>query len=92
MRRVSQARWFYLPQTIPRNHVALFRRDQSDSDGTFSLKPVVPGRYTLLAIQDGWDLEWTDPKVLKPFLPKGTPLQVEPSGKYDVRVAVQSAK
>ncbi len=76
----------------PRNHVALFRRDQSDSDGTFSLKQVVPGRYTLLAIQDGWDLEWTDPKVLKPFLPKGTSVQVEPSGNYDVRVVVQSAK
>jgi hypothetical protein len=76
----------------PRNHVALFRRDQSDSDGTFMLKPVVPGRYTVLAIQDGWDLEWTDPKVLKPFLPKGYSLQVEPNGKYDVKVAVQSAK
>jgi hypothetical protein len=75
----------------PQNHMALFRRDQSDSDGTFSLKQVVPGKYTLLAIQDGWDLEWTDPKVLKPFLSKGYALQVEPNGKYDVKVAVQSA-
>jgi 5-hydroxyisourate hydrolase-like protein (transthyretin family) len=76
----------------PRNHQALFRRDQSDSDGTFSLKQVVPGRYTLLAIQDGWELEWTDPKILKPFLSKGYSLQVEPNGKYDIKVAVQSAK
>jgi hypothetical protein len=76
----------------PANHVALFRRDQSDSDGTFSLKTVVPGKYTLLAIQDGWDLEWNDPKILKSFLPKGHLLQVEPNGKYDVKVEVQSAK
>jgi hypothetical protein len=76
----------------PRNHLALFRRDQSDSDGTFTLKQVVPGRYTLLAIQDGWDLEWADPKVLQPFLSQGYPLHVEPNGKYDVKVAVQRAK
>jgi hypothetical protein len=74
----------------PQNHVALFRRDQSDSDGTFALHQVVPGHYTLLAIENGWDLEWTNPAVLRPFLGKGQPLVVEPSGKYDIKVAVQT--
>src|SRR2546430_16081729 len=48
-----------------RSNPGLFRRDQSDSDGTFSLNAVVPGRYTLMAIEDGWDLEWDEPDVLK---------------------------
>ncbi len=72
----------------PPNHQALFRRDQSDSDGTFSLKQVVPGRYTLLSI-DNWTVEWNDPKVISNFLPKGYVIDVEPNGKYDVKVAVQ---
>ena len=32
----------------------LIRRDQSDSDGSFALRDVVPGQYTVVAIQDGW--------------------------------------
>jgi hypothetical protein len=75
----------------PQTHLALFRRDQSDSDGTFALHQVVPGRYTLLAIENGWDLEWTNPRVLRRFLPKGQSVVVEPSGKLDVKVAVQQA-
>jgi hypothetical protein len=75
----------------PQTHLALFRRDQSDSDGTFALHQVVPGRYTLLAIDNGWGLEWTNSRVLRSFLPKGQPVVVEPSGKYDVKVAVQQA-
>ena len=38
----------------PKNNQILFRRDQSDSDGTFDLADVFPGRYRLLAIEDGW--------------------------------------
>jgi hypothetical protein len=73
----------------PANNQALFRRDQSDSDGTFTLANVVPGRYTVLAIQDGWDLEWTNPEVLKKFMAQGEPVVVETRGKYSVKVKVQ---
>ncbi len=73
----------------PPSHSALFRRDQSDSDGTFTLNQVVPGHYTLLAIENGWDLQWTDPRVLQPFLGQGTQVQVQPSGKYDLKVTIQ---
>lgn len=41
---------------VPRNPGAnpyLFRRDQSDSDGSFTLYRVVPGRNTLIAIENG---------------------------------------
>jgi len=60
----------------------LVRRDQSDSDGSFSLRDVVPGDYTLVAIQDGWTLDWADPAVIGRYLPGGIPVTVsETSGK-----------
>ena len=73
----------------PGHNTVLFRRDQSDSDGTFTLANVVPGTYTLLALENGWDLEWMKPSVLRPFIGAGAPVQVEVNGKYDVKVAVQ---
>ena len=36
---------------------SLSRRDQSNlSDGSFALRDVAPGQYTLVAIQNGWSL------------------------------------
>jgi protocatechuate 3,4-dioxygenase beta subunit len=73
----------------PVHNRVLFRRDQSDSDGTFSLPSVVPGDYTLLAIENGWDLQWFKPEVLKPYLAQGEVLKVEQSGKYELKLKVQ---
>jgi hypothetical protein len=67
----------------------LVRRDQSDSDGTFTLGQVVPGKYTLLAIENGWELEWRNPAVLKPYLSAAETLEVQPNGKHNVTVGVQ---
>jgi Carboxypeptidase regulatory-like domain len=73
----------------PAHNRALFRSDQSDSDGTFTLPSVVPGEYTLLAIEKGWDLEWQDPAVLRPYLSQGETLTVQQNGINDVKVKVQ---
>ena len=54
----------------------LNRRDQSDSDGSFSLKQVVPGKYTVVAIDNGWDLDWSKPEVIARYLSKGTAVTV----------------
>jgi hypothetical protein len=54
----------------------LARRDQSDSDGSFSLNDVVPGNYTLVAIDGGWELDWTQPQVIGRYLPGGIPVTV----------------
>jgi hypothetical protein len=54
----------------------LARRDQSDSDGSFSLRDVVPGQYTVVAIQDGWELDWSRPDVISRYLPGGNPVTV----------------
>ena len=64
------------PEDAKNNRIR-FRRDQSDSDGTFSLFDVIPGRYRLYAIADGWDLEWADPKVLAAYQKKSVPLIVQ---------------
>ena len=73
----------------PGHNQVLFRRDQSDSDGTFTLANVVPGTYTLLALENGWDLEWLKPSVLRPYVAAGAPVQVEVNGKYNIKVPVQ---
>jgi hypothetical protein len=70
---------------VPRNlnvFGTVARRDQSDSDGSFSLLNVVPGQYTVVAIQDGWDLDWEQPDVISRYLPNGIPVTVtDSSGK-----------
>ena len=66
-----------------------FRRDQSDSDGSFTLQEVPPGRYTLVAIENGWNQQWADPAVFKQWLSGGKAVQVAPNGKYTVEVKVQ---
>jgi hypothetical protein len=55
---------------------ALTRRDQSDSDGSFALQNVAPGAYTLVAIKDGWPLDWTNPDAMARYLPGGTSVTV----------------
>jgi len=84
----SQAMIVLVPQD-PGNNRVLFRRDQSDSDGTFTLANVVPGRYTVIALQNGWNLEWSNPALLTPYLKDGVPLLVETPGTYNVKVGVQ---
>ncbi len=73
----------------PAYNQPLFRRDQSDSDGTFNLPNVVPGSYTVLAIANGWELDWADPRVLQPYMKSGVPVQVIGEGTADVKVPVQ---
>jgi protocatechuate 3,4-dioxygenase beta subunit len=61
---------------------ALVRRDQSDSDGSFSLHDISPGQYTVVAIEDGWALDWTQPEVMSRFIAQGISITVsEKSGK-----------
>jgi len=77
---------------LPKNaedNAPLVRRDQSDSDGTFTLRDVLPGEYTVLALAHGWDIEWLNPSVLKPYLQHGNAVEVSPLGKYTVKVDVQ---
>ena len=84
----SGAMILLVPQD-PEHNLPLFRRDQSDSDGSFTLSLVLPGRYTLLALENGWDLQWGNATVLKPFLANGELIVVDTKGNHNMRVKVQ---
>ncbi|MGH9521590.1 MAG: carboxypeptidase regulatory-like domain-containing protein [Terriglobales bacterium] len=85
---VAGAMIVLVPQDMSRP--MLYRRDQSDSDGSFELTSIPPGTYTLVAIENGWDLEWSNPEVMKPFLASGEKVQVAIDGHYHVDAKVQS--
>ncbi len=76
------------PADAPEN-TALVRRDQSDSDGTFTLGYVVPGKYQVFAIENGWELKWMNPAVRKKYEPGALTVEVGTSEKKNVKVAVQ---
>lgn len=64
---------------VPRNPASahqLIRRDQSNSDGSFTLSRVLPGNYILVAIQDGWTLDWSRREAIAQYLANGVSLQV----------------
>jgi hypothetical protein len=66
--------------------------DQSDSDGTFTLAEIPPGKYKLMAIEDGWELERTNWSALQPYLEKGQPLEFSGNEKKNVVVQIQHRK
>jgi hypothetical protein len=70
----------------PENHRELFRRDQSDLDGSFNLPNVVPGTYTVIAIENGWDLDWSQPAVLMQYTKHGQALKVDVQAHGSVHV------
>jgi hypothetical protein len=65
----------------------LFRRDQSDLDGTFTLHGVVPGSYTLVAIENGWDLDWSKPGVIAAYAKHGRSVWVGSQGEHSMNIA-----
>ena len=65
----------------PEGNSDLFRRDQSDMDGTFSLHNVVPGSYSLVAIENGWDLDWSQPAVIAVYAKHGRAIEVRDMGR-----------
>jgi hypothetical protein len=72
----ASAAMVFLVPDHPGENTILFRRDQSDSDGTFTLPGILPGHYRVIAIERGWELEWAKPSVLAPFLTKSRQVDV----------------
>ena len=65
-------------------------RDQSDTDGSFSLPQVMPGKYQAIAIDDGADLGNTNPEVIRPYLAAAQPLVVHAGDSVKIQLAVQA--
>jgi hypothetical protein len=87
-RPVSGVMVLLAPEDAKDNQI-LFRRDQSDSDGSFLLFNIIPGRYRLLAIDEGWELDWADPNVLAAYFKKSVPVRVYAHDKLRQIVEVQ---
>jgi hypothetical protein len=51
-------------------------RQQSDLDGSWDITGLAPGQYTLLAIDNGWDLDWLKPAVLSRYLPSAVKVEI----------------
>lgn len=66
-----------VPKNLEANGENL-RRDQSDLDGRFTLTNVIPGEYSIVAIENGWDLNWSQPGVIAHYLENGHPVNVGP--------------
>jgi hypothetical protein len=60
----------------PEGSREVYRRDQSDLDGTFSLRAVIPGSYTIVALENGWDLDWSQPEVIGIYAKHGRAVEV----------------
>ena len=75
-----------------RERLDLIRRDQSDSDGTFTLIDAAPGRYTLVAIDNGRNLEYQNADVMKPYLRNGQTVDVPVGNGAPLKVTVQQRR
>ena len=74
---VSGAMVVLIPKD-PEAHREYFRRDQSDFDGTFEVAFIQPGTYTIVAVQDAWEVEWLQPGVLARYAQNGQELTIGP--------------
>jgi hypothetical protein len=57
-------------------HMDMLRREQTSLDGSFTLQGVVPGNYTLVAVEDAWELDWLKPAVRERYLNNGRAIVV----------------
>jgi len=56
------------------------QRDETNTDGTFLISGVVPGKYILVAIDRGWEVKWISPETLAQYLLHGVPVEVKTGG------------
>jgi hypothetical protein len=70
----------------PESHLEMFRRDQSDFDGSFVLRGVIPGSYTIVAVEDAWGFQWMQPGTLGRYVQHGQNLTIGELTKGSVRL------
>ncbi len=55
-------------------------------DGSFLLRGVIPGTYTVIAIADGWDLDWSRAGVLAKYAVQGQTIVVPGLGNHTIQL------
>jgi len=65
-------------------------RDQSNTDGSFDFSNVEPGQYILIAIDHGWNINWSDPSTLQSYLTQGIPIEIRAGVNIKQNIEAQS--
>jgi hypothetical protein len=76
---------------VPRvgwENVSTYRFDQTDSDGTFSLRGVSRGEYLIFAFAGGEPGDYSDLEVVRKLLPKGKPVTTTSATTPDVLIGL----
>jgi len=68
----------------------LVARDQTNTDGSFELPNVIPGQYILIAIDHGWNVNWSDSSTLRGYLTQGVPLDIKPGANVNQNIDAQA--
>lgn len=71
--------------------MVFIRRGQSNMDGTLTWTAIPPGGYIVVAVDNGWNLEWARREVLKSLPAGGKTLQIEANGRYKVTLNCSNA-
>ena len=69
---------------------ATIGQDQSNTDGSFEINGIAPGQYILVAIDHGWEINWSDPSTLRRYLTQGIPVDLVASEKRKQKIEAQS--
>ncbi len=70
--------------------MTLLARDQTNTDGSYDLPAVIPGQYILLAIDNGWQINWKDASTLNRYLIHGVPLDLRPGTEIKQDIEAQA--
>jgi Carboxypeptidase regulatory-like domain len=70
--------------------IGFLRQDQTNTDGSFAIDNVIPGKYILLAIDRGWQINWGDRSTLRRYLTQGVPMELKPSAAVKQNVIAQT--
>jgi hypothetical protein len=80
-----------VPVTIEdSNSITFLRQDQTNTDGSFEIANIIPGQYILVAIEDGWQINWGDRSTLRKYLPQGVPVELKSSAVVKQNVVAQA--
>jgi hypothetical protein len=65
-----------------------YRRDQSDSDGSFGMTTIPAGDYFLIALTDGAGVAYRDPKVAAILKRAAQAVHIEPAAQLDLKAEI----
>jgi hypothetical protein len=68
-----------------------YRVDQTDSDGSYRLATIPSGDYLLIALSDGAEVAYRDPKVAAILIRAAKPVHIEPGDHLDMKMDVVGA-